>query len=211
MADSDINGLPQAQSDYVDATDELIIQKAGETLVKKIQVDDLFGGWRDIFPIQFETGSGPSAPTWTALTANCYAWAFGVNDEMWLTFHTDHDIKQSATMYQHVHWTTSGTNVQPVRWEITTISAAGHGAGVFGAETVLNLDGTPSGVALTHEVTEDATGIATTLPDNMLIERIKRVTNGGTDNTDTVFFLTADIHYPTQMFSTKNRNPNFYT
>lgn len=32
MADSDINGLPQAQSDYVDATDELIIQKAGETI-----------------------------------------------------------------------------------------------------------------------------------------------------------------------------------
>ncbi len=43
MADSDINGLSQAQSDYIDSTDELVIQKSGETTLKKIQVDDLFG------------------------------------------------------------------------------------------------------------------------------------------------------------------------
>ena len=52
MADSDINGLAQAQSGYVDPTDELIIQKAGETSCKKIQVDDLFGGWKDLIPYE---------------------------------------------------------------------------------------------------------------------------------------------------------------
>ena len=44
-----------------------------------------------------------------------------------------------------------------------------------------------------------------------MIARISRITNGGTNNTNTVQFIAMDHHYPTQMFATKNRVPNFYT
>ena len=82
MADSDINGLTQAQADYVDETDELIIQKSGETSCKKIQVNDLFGGWKDLFPYQYEIGSGASAPSFATMVGNLKAWTFGIGDEI---------------------------------------------------------------------------------------------------------------------------------
>lgn len=39
----------------------------------------------------------------------------------------------------------------------------------------------------------------------------KRVTNGGTDNTDGIFGFQADLHYEADVIGTPNRTPNFYT
>lgn len=211
MADSDIAGLTQAQSGYVDPTDELIVQKSGETSVKKIQVDDLFGGWRDLFPIGFREGSATNAPSWAAITGNIYGYRFGVGDELWLTYHFDHDVKQSATFYPHVHWLTTGTDNGNVQWRLEYSIAAGHGAGVFPAATTLDLEQAATGVALTHLVNEDATGIATPLPDTLMICKISRIAASVDELVGNAFLLTVDMHYPTQMYATKNRTPNFYT
>ena len=212
MADSDIAGLTQAQSGYVDSTDELIVQKSGETSVKKIQVDDLFGGWKDLVAhLSSAKLAGVSDPSYNVITGNIRGYQFAVGNEAWITFHVDHDMQQGATMYPHVHWTTDGTRTNTVKWELRYTLANGHNTAAFPAETLITLEEAASGTALQHMVTEDPTGVATPLPDTLILCHLKRVTNGGPENTDAVFGLTVDWHYPTQMFATKNRTPNFYT
>ena len=39
---------------------------------------------------------------------------------------------------------------------------------------------------------------------------LKRVTNGGTDNTDDVFGLMVDLHYQSDRDATRNKVPDFY-
>ena len=211
MADSDINGLAQAQADYVDPTDELIIQKAGETSCKKIQVDDLFGGWKDLMPYEYTNGLASAAPAFTAFPASAISdWAFGVGDERWLKYHTDHDMKQAATMYPHLHLTTSGTSTNVVRFQLDFILVNSHGVAQWpGTVTTDTIDTTPTGVAMTQYTTEGV-GIATPLPDTLIHMRVRRVSNGAVTNSDTVWLHAVDWHYPTQMFATKNRVPNFY-
>jgi len=50
-----------------------------------------------------------------------------------------------------------------------------------------------------------------TEPDELILVTLKRIANGGTDNTDQVFAVCVDIHYQSDRHSTKNRSPNFYT
>lgn len=215
MADSDINGLTQATDGYVDATDELIIQKSGETTVKKVQVNDLFGGWRDLIMPFTSSGVPPtSAPTLTTfVSGSVQQYVFAVNDYVAMTFHIDHDMKQGATMYPHMHWSTDGTSTASVKWEVQYTVAARNDVteAAFPAPTTLNLEASPNGTAWSHYVTEDATGVATPTVDSLICVTVKRVTNGGVDNTDAVFGLTLDWHYPTQMYATKSRAPDFYT
>ena len=59
-------------------------------------------------------------------------------------------------------------------------------------------------------VTEDATGFTVPEVDSLILLELKRVTNGGTENTDTVFGLFVDLHYQTSMYATPNRSPSFY-
>jgi len=212
MADSDINGLAQAQAGYVDSTDELIIQKSGETSCKKIQVDDLFGGWKDLMPYEYTNGTGTNAPSFTLLPDGVTGdWAFGVNDERWLKYHVDHDMKQGDIMYPHIHLTVAGTNTNIVRFQIDFSIVNSHGVAAWPATaTTQIIDTTPNGLT-NIEYTTEGTGVATPLPDTLIKLHIKRIANGGTENPGTVWMHAVDWHYPTQMFATKNRTPNFYT
>jgi len=211
MADSDINGLAQAQSGYVDPTDELIIQKAGETSCKKIQVDDLFGGWKDLIPYEYTNGASAAAPSFTSFPASEISdWSFGVGDERWLKYHVDHDMKQSDLMYPHIHLTTSGTSTNVVRFQLDFIMVNSHGVASWPAtSTTQVIDTTPIGVAMT-QYTSEGTAVATPLPDTLIHLRVRRISNGGVTNPDTVWMHAVDWHYPTQMFATRNRVPNFY-
>lgn len=216
MADSTINGLTQAQTGYIDRTDEFVVQKSGESTAKKLSSSDIFGGWKDLLA-PFSSAKIPTsnAPTWTLFqpggAGGLYQYAFAVNDEVFVTYHVDHDMKQDATMYAHMHWATNGTSTNSVKWEIEYSLADRSGSTTFGSSTTFNIEGTPTATAYEHEVTEAASGITTPEIDTIIIARIKRVTNGGTDNTDTVFGITLDWHYPTEGFATKNRNPDFYS
>jgi len=49
-----------------------------------------------------------------------------------------------------------------------------------------------------------------TEPDELILVTLRRVANGATENTDTVFGLTVDFHYESDRRSTPNRSPNFY-
>ena len=68
------------------------------------------------------------------------------------------------------------------------------------------------GTAWQHMVTETAGVTVTNLdePDGIVYTRISRITNGGTDNTDDIFVLTADLHYQSTGMPTLNKAPTFY-
>lgn len=140
-------------------------------------------------------------------------YAFAVGDYLYMQpFHVNHDVKPNGLAYLHVHWTTNGTSTATVRWELQIARALGHNQAAFTQSTTLYVEQAASGTAYQHMVTEVAPGDALTLtePDELILVTVKRVTNGGTDNADTVFGLMCDLHYESDRDATPNRAPNFY-
>lgn len=179
----------------------------------------IFGtGFRDLIsPLSGAGVPSANAPTpttfGTTTTGTAYeAYSFAVNDYLYcMPFHVDHDVKPSGKAYIHVHWSTDGTSVNTVKWELTIRRALGHDQATFAStEAVVNLEQAASGTAWQHMVVEDATGITLTEPDEIILVTIKRITNGGTENTDAVFGLQVDFHYETDRYATPNKAPDFY-
>lgn len=199
------------------AAGEITEQDMRDFIVSSMLKDDALGsttgGWRDLRAalVASATGAGTPALAVFGTTGNIKQLSFGVGDSVYIAFHIDHDVKVGSTCYLHVHWSTNGTNTQPVKWQLSSVTAAGHDTDNFGADVVLTLEEAAQGTAWRHMITEDATG--TTIPevDSLVIMELERITNGATENTDTVFGLFVDIHYQTDHYATKNRSPNFYT
>lgn len=141
--------------------------------------------------------------------------AFDVNDYVYLQpFHVNHDIvPNNCQAFLHVHWSTNGTNTQPVRWEFLVSRALGHNQANFGPLQSIIVTGTPHGTAWRHyvtEVTDLDDVLILTEPDELINVTLRRITNGGTNNTDRVFGLTVDLHYQTDRRATPQKAPNFY-
>jgi len=177
-------------------------------------IENRLTGWRDMLG-PFASGKIPaaSAPTWAAFGSDgvIYQYQFALNDIIFVSYHADHDMEQSATMYPHMHWSTSGTDTNTVKWRIDYSIAARIGEAAFPAVSTVYCEAAPNGTAWSHYVTEAASGVATPTVDSMALVKITRVTNGGTDNTDDVFGLTMDWHYPVDRYATPSRDPDFYT
>ena len=172
-------------------------------------------GWRDITGDVELRGSPTTDPSWTIINAGpFYAYAFAVNDLVQLVFHVPHDIVPSSDIHLHAHWLTSGVDVNTVKWEWTYTYAKGFNQEAFSTTgTVITAEEAASGTAYQHMVTE-TTGITIptlTEPDGLIVAICKRITNGGTDNADTVWLLTTDIHYQSTNQPTANKAPSFYT
>ena len=170
-------------------------------------------GFKDLRMSLVATASGSGAPSLVAFgpTGLIKQLRFNVNDSVYVAGHIDHDVIVGATTYPHVHWSTDGTNVQPVKWQMTYTIAPGHDIGNFPADTVISVEEAAAGTAWRHMVTEHPTGFAMPDIDSLFIAELKRVTNGGTDNTDNVYGLFMDLHYEVGQFATPNRLPPFYT
>lgn len=172
-------------------------------------------GWRDLkASVSSAKLPSSSAPTWdTLVTSPFQALKFTVNDYVLLSpFHVDHDMKPGGKGYIHVHWTTDGTNTAVVKWELKIIRAKGHNQEAFGTVTTINVSEAANATAWQHMITECSDGDALTLPepDELLMVALKRVTNGGTDNTAKIFGLNVDFHYQTDRYSTPGKAPDFY-
>lgn len=174
------------------------------------------GEWRDLItPLRVPT-SGPTIPVLTTVGSSVIrhpAWA--INDQLWTDWHIQHDYAPGTDVYFHMHWHSSGTNTAVVVWEFTYYHARGNNQDNFafgGAGTVVTASQAAHGTAYRHMITETAAiTIANLEPDSMLCTRIRRITNGGTDNADTIFGFQADLHYQALSIGTKNRVPNFYS
>jgi hypothetical protein len=169
-------------------------------------------GWRDM--VSDINTRGQLVPTWSQMgSSNFWAHKFAINDECWATFHVDHDYKPGTGVYLHVHWTSDNTSTNTVRWEFTYTIAKGHNQSNFNLTgTVVTATGTPHGTAWRHYVTETAEITSSEIePDSLIHVRIKRITNGGTDNTNGIFCLKTDAHYFADRLATPNKSPDFYS
>lgn len=179
-----------------------------------VNVINQLDNWRDITGSIEVRGVAATDPAWAQISSGpFYAWRFAVDDIIWMCYHIPHDFVPNTEIHLHVHWLPDGTNVNDVKWEWYYTYAKGFDQSAFNpAGTQITATTTPSGTAYQHYVTE-TTGIdlSITEPDGLIYCRIARVTNGGTDNTDEIFLLTADVHYRSTDTGTVGKAPNFYT
>ena len=174
-------------------------------------------GWKDnIMPLTSAGVPVANSPTMTAFgpSGSREEFAFALNDYCFVSaLHINHDIKVGGDAYLHIHWSTNGTNVQSVKWEFEVMRAIGHDQANFAAPTTVTVEQAAAGTAWRHMVTEVAIGDKLTLtePDELILVTLKRVTNGATNNTDTVFGLAVDIHYQSSTNATLNKSPSFYS
>jgi hypothetical protein len=171
-------------------------------------------GWRDITGQVLVRGVAATDPAWSQIGSSPFsAYKFDVNDFVWFIFHIPHDIVPGADIHFHAHWLTDGTNTAVVKWEWTYMYAKGFNQGNFNVNgTVITAEQAAANSAYRHMVTETV-GVSIpglTEPDGIVYVRLRRVTNGATDNTDGIFLLTSDIHYQTTDASTVDKAPNFY-
>lgn len=156
-----------------------------------------------------------AAPTWTAFGPSgiCFQWVFGIDDHIQTAgFHITHDIKPGSLIYPHVHWSTDGTDANTVKWELSFTYAKGHNQEAFPADITVTLEQAASGTAWQHMIVEalDAQAFVAPEVDALIIMDVKRITNGGTENTDDVFGLFVDLHYQKDRFGTPQKAPDFY-
>ena len=171
-------------------------------------------GWRDLRApaVAAATGAGtPSLQNFGPTGGGAIKqYRLAVGDSLYFAAHVDHDYAVGTTAFPHVHWTTNGTDVNTVKWQMTYVIAKGHNQAAFGTDTVITMEEAASGTAWQHMVTEDATGFSILEPDTLIICEVERITNGGSENADSVFLLFVDWHYQVQQYATLNRSPNFY-
>lgn len=139
---------------------------------------------------------------------------FAIDEDGIVVYHVNHDIKPNSKSYPHVHWSADGTDANPVHWELNYITAARDDDApvAFGAKQTITLIGVNPGNAFSHFVTEvnDANSITIPEVDSVILMQVKRVTNGATENTDTIFGHFVDIHYQRDRFGTPQKAPDFY-
>lgn len=176
-------------------------------------------GWRDLTSTIIAAKlPAANAPTLQAFnpggTGLRQEYAFAVNDYVLLpAFHVNHDILPGISQaYGHVHWSTDGVDVQPVKWELQIHRARGHNQANFGAVASLFVTQAAHGSAWRHMITEviDLDALTLTEPDELILVTLRRVTNGAVDNADRVFGLTVDFHYQADRWCTPAKAPDFY-
>lgn len=169
-------------------------------------------GWRDLVgQLREHRAAGAGVPVYTQIGSTGYWFhKFAVNDAMQVIYHVDHDFYYSSAIFFHAHWFKEGTAVQPVKWQFSIAYAHGHQQGVFDFTTpsVDTATQTPSATPYTHQIAEITNGMDLSYrTDGLVVMNIKRITNGGVDNSDAVYLMTADCHYQADKFATLNKSP----
>lgn len=170
-------------------------------------------GWRDLVgQLRESRAAGAGVPVWTQIgSTGFYFYKFAVNDSIQVIYHVDHDFYYGSSVFFHTHWFKDGTNVQPVKWQMSVVYAHGHQQGVFNftTPTTDTIQQVPEVTAYTHQIAELATGIDKSYrTDGIIVMNVKRLTNGGTENTDGVYLVTADCHYQADKFFTIQKAPD---
>ena len=171
-------------------------------------------GWKDM-TADLNSGKavGATAPNWVEIRNGMYAYEFAKGDEIWITFHPNHDVIPGTLYYPHVHWTTNSTSdTGAVIWGMDIMQAEGFDTDTFPAPTTIEMTYTfTANKQYAHLITEASDAQALTMPDvdSLILVRIYRKNDAADTFAGSVFGLTADIHYRSGKFATKGKRPDF--
>ena len=177
--------------------------------------------WRDNLRdmTSIRLGAAINQPTWSTFLDGTGAYLFSdtVENEVFASFHIDHDYARGTDIYPHVHWTADAEDTDVVRWGFEYTCARGHQQEIFPATTTVYAQQNFNGISWTHMIAEvdDANvipGVALMIePDSLIVMRIFRDATNEIDTLATsVFGLFVDLHYQLERRGTPNRKPNFY-
>lgn len=173
-------------------------------------------GWRDnIAKFSAAKGKGTAEPIWTNMGNGHFNYLFLAGDELFVSYHVDHDYALGTNAYPHVHFITDAqmNAGETTVWDFGYVIAKGHAQGqsLLATETVLTLTYTATGneVVGEHIVLECSDGQAFDLiePDAVVSGRVRLVSTQSAGN---VFGIVADLHYQANVANTPNKAPNFY-
>jgi len=194
--------------------DQIVISDVSGDGIKVGDVASSAYGWRDITGRIEVRGVAATDPDWAQIASTgFYAYDFSVNDTVWISYHIPHDFVPGTDVHFHVHWMPDGTDANIVKWQFQVAYAKGFDQEAFplASPTTLTCQEAGPGVAYQHMVTETAAvDLGITEPDGHILAIIKRLTNGGTENTDEIFVFDADVHYQSTNMATVGKAPSFY-
>lgn len=179
-------------------------------------------GWRDMIgSIDLKGTPGANSPTWGAVTGlggmAGYSFSATTMNEVWITFHVDHDYARGTAIYLHTHWLNAAAtpNTGDVRWGFEYTVAKGHQQQAFAAPTTVYVTQACSATRYMHHIAEvslaDAVPSTNLEADSLILCRVFRdAADGGDTCTDAVTLLLADCHYQTDRHATPNKSPDFY-
>jgi len=174
-------------------------------------------GWRDnVVMLNLGQSGGVAEPDFVNFIGTMRQWAFDANseEELYITFHIDHDYAPDTAIFPHVHWTPSNSGSGVVRWGLEFSVAKGHSQQAFTSTSTVYIDQETGGIDRLHNVAEVTTGIlggGAIEPDTLLVCRVFRDASNANDtyNKD-AFGLCVDLHYQVDRNSTPQKKPNFY-
>ncbi len=180
-------------------------------------------GWRDILgSFSNAKTTGPNQPTWTMVvndgagSSGVYAFAFAptVLNELWTSFHLNHDYAIGTPFFPHVHWLPDSTNTGVVRWGIEFSAAQGHDQEVFPTTTIIFIEQSAPGIINRHmlaEVADPGITVPGAEPDMLILVRFFRDAAHANDTyTGNAIGLNLDAHFKVDRDSTLNKEPDFY-
>lgn len=181
-------------------------------------------GWRDILgSFTNAKTTGPNQPTWTmvvndgASSSGVYAFAFApsVLNELWTSFHINHDYAIGTSFYPHVHWLPDNTNTGTVRWAVEFSAARGHNQELFPNTTTIFIEQVAPGIINQHmlaEISDPGVTVPGAEPDMLILARIYRDAAHANDTfTGNAIGLNLDAHFKVDRDSTISKVPDFYT
>jgi hypothetical protein len=187
-------------------------------------------GWNDLLGMPNIRVAGANDPTWNIYQGSLRQFQYSnvIMNEMWFTYHIQHDYKPGSDIHIHTHWSqttidSGGPAGVPgnVKWYIDVSYAKGHNQAAFSAPITTSITQTASGTQYQHMLAEvqlsasspSGSQIDSALlePDGVLIVRLYRNPADAADTLNQAPFLHfCDIHYQTDRVNTKNKAPNFY-
>ena len=180
--------------------------------------------WRDILG-GFTNAriTGTNQPTWTMVandgagSTGVYAYAFSPTflNELWVTFHINHDYAIGTAFYPHIHWLPDNTNTGVVRWGIEFSAAQGHNQAIFGNTVTIFIEQAAPGIVNRHmlaEIPDPGVTVPNSEPDMLILARVYRDATHVNDTfTGNAIGLNLDAHFQVDRDSTLNKEPPFYT
>lgn len=172
--------------------------------------------WKDnIMPFSAAKGNGTTEPVWSNIGNGLYKMKFTAGDELFVSFHVNHDYKIGTDAYPHVHWLSDllqGSGDTTV-WQISYVVGIGHkqGGSLTAALTTFTITHTADGteIAGEHIISEclDADAFDLIEPDTLVLMGVKLISTTTAGN---IFGIMADLHYQADRDGTLNKAPNFY-